>query len=133
MNISGRGAFVNIKTKKFAKKLEERFESSSNFGENKKIDELCKVFLYEIGRCNLKRFAIEIGQDSGICFKTERQLVRIQRLKFPIIALVKLSIFAVAQQRPSRGGHLRADLMGTTSHKFALDETQSISALEGFI
>lgn len=73
-----------------------------NFGAKiKKIDELCKVFLYEIDRCNLKRFAIEIGQDSGICFKTERQLVRIQRLKFPIIALVKLSIFAVAQQRPS--------------------------------
>ena len=33
LNISGRGSFVNNKTKKCAKKLEELLESSSNFGE----------------------------------------------------------------------------------------------------
>ena len=113
--------------------MEEKLGFSSNFdGFIKEID-LCKVFLHKIDRFHLERLSVKVRKAPGLRREPEGQLVGIEGLIFPVIALVELSVFPVAQQRPAGGSHLRADLMGTAGDQLAFDKAQTVSGLQGII
>ena len=81
-----------------------------------------EILLNEVNRGDLEAFPIQICEDSGVCCEVKPELVGVKRLIFPVIALVELAVFSVAEQRPSGGCHLRADLVRAARQELTLHE-----------
>ena len=74
-----------------------------------------KVFLDEVDLLHAELAPLEIIEKPRVGGKVEDEPVGVQSLTLFAIALVEAlaAVLAVAQQRPARVGHLRADLMGS--------------------
>ena len=91
-----------------------------------------EVFFNEIDLVYAKLAAFEIIEDTGIGGEGENKAIGIERLSRFVIALVEAlaAVFAVAQQRPARMRHLRADLVRAPGQQVTLDEREPAGRAE---
>ena len=89
--------------------------------------------MHEVYVLHTEAAPVEIRQNAAVRRKAKAQRVGVERLKFAVIALVELAVFAVAEQGMPRRRHLRADLVRAPGDELTLHERQPVPTLERFI